>query len=145
MDNASLDEQLQRVQAFPHEPSLIVKTRKSLHCYWLMKEASVQKFRHIQKQLVAQFDGDPACVNESRVFRLPGFFHCKQEPILVECIKFNPELRYTQEQLSELLPDVPDEPVSLKSDDPIRERGTQKGLALTGKRCLFLQHCNGRA
>jgi hypothetical protein len=29
MDSAPLDEQLQRVQAFPLEPSLIVKTRKS--------------------------------------------------------------------------------------------------------------------
>jgi putative DNA primase/helicase len=145
MDTTPLDEQLSRVRAFPLEPSLIVKTRKSLHCYWLMKESSVSKFRHIQKQLVAQFDGDPACVNESRVFRLPGFFHCKQEPVLVECIKFNPELRYTQKQLSELLPDVPDEPVSAKNDEPIRGRGTQKGLVVTGKRCLFLQHCKRNA
>jgi putative DNA primase/helicase len=145
MDNAPLDEQLRLVQSFALEPSLIVKTRKSLHCYWLMKKASVQKFRHIQKQLVTQFDGDPACVNESRVFRLPGFYHCKQEPIMVECIKFNPELRYTQEQLSELLPDVPAEPVSIKTNEPIHERGTQKGLVITGTRCLFLQHCKKNA
>jgi putative DNA primase/helicase len=145
MDTAPLDEQLQRVKAFPLEPSLIVKTRKSLHCYWLIKNGQLQRFRHIQKQLVAQFDGDPACVNESRVFRLPGCFHCKQEPVLVECVKFNPELRYTQKQLSELLPDVPDEPVSGKNSEPIHERGTQKGLVVTGKRCLFLQHCKRNA
>lgn len=33
MDDIPLEEQLARVQAFPLEPSLIVKTRKSLHCY----------------------------------------------------------------------------------------------------------------
>ncbi|MDR0943572.1 MAG: RepB family DNA primase, partial [Ruminococcus sp.] len=145
MDNTPLEEQLERVQSFALEPSLIVKTRKSLHCYWLMKKASVQKFRHIQKQLVAQFSGDPACVNESRVFRLPGFYHCKQEPIMVECVKFNPELRYTQEQLSELLPEIADEPVTVKNNEPIPERGTQKGLVIAGKRCQFLQHCKKNA
>ncbi len=99
MDDLPLEEQLVKIQAFPLEPSLIVKTRKSLHCYWLMTNAKKEKFRYIQKQLIAHFGADSACINESRVFRLPGFFHCKEEPILVECIKYNPELRYTQEQL----------------------------------------------
>lgn len=34
-DELSLDEQLKQIEAFPLEPSLIVKTRKSLHTYWL--------------------------------------------------------------------------------------------------------------
>jgi putative DNA primase/helicase len=29
----------------------------------------------------------------------------------VECLKFNPELRYTQSELEALLPEVPDEPM----------------------------------
>ena len=89
-DNLTLEEQLVKIQAFPVEPSLIVKTRNSLHCYWLMKNAKKEKFRHIQRRLVAHFDADKNCINESRVFRLPGFNHCKEEPVLVECIKFNP-------------------------------------------------------
>ena len=66
-----------------------------------MKDAKVAQFRPIQKALVQYFGGDPACVNESRVMRLPGFYHCKKEPVLVECISFHPERRYTQEQLAE--------------------------------------------
>lgn len=145
-DDIPLEEQLARIQAFPLEPSLIVKTRKSLHCYWLMKKAAVERFRYIQKKLIAQFGADPACVNESRVFRLPGFFHCKEEPIMVECIKFNPELRYTQEELEAVLPDIPDEPIpdSVKPSS-IKDRGTQKGLVSTGKRCAFLLHCKQNA
>jgi putative DNA primase/helicase len=140
-DSLSINEQLARISEFPLEPSMIVKTRKSLHTYWLMKGAKVEDFRRVQKRLVAQFDGDAACVNESRVFRLPGFYHCKTEPVMVECVKFNPELRYTQAELEAVLPAVPDEPV-VKAPTP---KGTRSGLALVGKRCLFVQHCKENA
>ena len=74
-DELPLDEQLKQIEAFPLEPSLIVKTRKSLHTYWLIKDGDVTAFRRVQKRLVAQFHGDRSCVNESRVLRLPGFYH----------------------------------------------------------------------
>lgn len=144
-DNIPLEEQLAKIEAFPLEPSLIVKTRKSLHCYWLVKNASIEQFRHIQRGLVARFSADPACVNESRVFRLPGFYHCKEEPILVECVKFNPELRYTQEELAAHLPEVPDESATMTAASPIRDVGSQKGLALLGRKCLFMQYCKSKA
>jgi putative DNA primase/helicase len=139
-DDVSLEEQLAKIQAFPLEPSLIVKTRKSLHCYWLIKNAKVERFRHVQRQLIAQFGADPACVNESRVFRLPGYYHCKEEPILVECIKFSPELRYTQEQLSAALPAMPEEVPHGATPATIKDRGTQKGLKLVA-RCPFMKYC----
>lgn len=72
---------------------------------------------------MAQFGGDPACINESRVFRLPGFYHCKAEPVMVECVKFNPELRYTQAELEAHLPQIPDEP-QVKAPAP---KGNRKG------------------
>lgn len=140
-DELSIEEQLAQIEAFPIEPSLIVKTKKSLHTYWLVKDGKVADFRRVQKRLIARFHGDPACANESRVFRLPGFYHCKGEPVMVECVKFNPELRYTQAELEAALPEVPDEPV-VKAPAP---KGTRKGLALVGKRCLFIQHCKENA
>lgn len=106
MDDLSFEEQHKAVDAFPLPPSMIIKTRKSLHVYWFVKNAKVDAFRSVQKQLVAHFHGDPMCVNESRVMRLPGFNHCKKDPIKVECISFHPERRYTQEQLAEILPTV---------------------------------------
>jgi len=147
-DDLPLDEQLSKIQAFPLEPSLIVKTRKSLHCYWLIKDGVVDKFRNIQRGLISQFGADAACVNESRVFRIPGFNHCKDEPILVECIKFNPELRYTQQELEAALPALPDEPVSPGAHgaaSPIKDRGTQKGLMVVGLNCHFFRHCKKNA
>lgn len=140
-DSRTLEEQAAAIDAFPLPPSLIVKTRKSLHCYWLMKGARLEDFRKVQKALVAQFGGDPACVNESRVFRLPGFNHCKAEPVMVECVKFNPELRYTQAQLLEALPAVAEETGAAIS----APKGTRKGLAVVGKRCDFIHYCREQA
>jgi putative DNA primase/helicase len=140
-DEGTFEEQWEHVSAFPLPPSLVVKTRKSLHCYWLVKNADVSRFRHIQKQLVAQFSGDPACVNESRLLRLPGFNHCKKEPIPVECVLFHPERRYTQDELSEKLPTTGDE-ASVPVTAP---NVTRKGLSQVGKRCDFIQHCKANA
>jgi len=140
-DELSIEEQTAQIKAFPIEPSLIVKTKKSLHVYWLMKDAKVADFRRVQKRLIAWFHGDQACVNESRVLRLPGFYHCKGEPVMVECVKFNPELRYTQAELEAALPEVPDEPVA----KPPELKGTRRGLALVCRRCLFIQHCKDNA
>ncbi|EJT6143594.1 DNA primase [Clostridium perfringens] len=98
-DTLSLKEQLENISKFPLEPSIIVQTKKSLHVYFLIKNGKVEKFRDIQKKLAKHFNGDGSCINESRVMRVPGFYHCKEEPVRVKCIKFNPNLFYTQEDL----------------------------------------------
>ena len=138
MDDLSFEEQQKAVDEFPLPPSMVIKTRKSLHVYWFVKNAKVDLFRTVQKQLVAHFHGDPMCVNESRVMRLPGFYHCKKEPIKVECILFHPERRYTQEQLIEVLPDIDNKPVEVK-------RGSEKGLDILLHECDFIRYCRDNA
>jgi len=140
MDHDSFEEQQKKVDAFPLAPSMIMKTQKSLHVYWFMDStAKVGRFRTIQAQLVKHFDGDPMCVNESRVMRLPGFNHCKKEmPVEVTCISFHPERKYTQDQLSDVLPEVDLKPVEKKS-------GAEKGLDTVLRSCVFLQHCRDNA
>lgn len=137
-DELSLEEQQAQIDAFPLPPSMIIKTRKSLHTYWFVKGGKVELFRGIQKQLVKQFHGDPMCVNESRVLRLPGFYHCKEEPVMVECISFHPERVYTQEQLSEVLPEVEEKPIENK-------KGAEKGLSIVVHECDFVKHCKENA
>lgn len=138
MDEGSFEEQQTKIDAFGLPPSMVIKTRKSLHTYWFVTDAKVEKFRGIQKGLVKHFGGDPMCVNESRVMRLPGFMHCKQDPVEVECICFHPERKYTQEQLSELLPMVEDEVTALR-------QGTEKGLNVVLHECDFIKHCKNEA
>lgn len=141
MDDKSFAEQQALINAFPLSPSMVIQTRKSLHTYWFVKEAKVSLFRPIQKALVQHFGGDPACVNESRVMRLPGFYHCKKEPVLVECISFHPERRYTQEQLIERLP------VSQEAEEQpkVPLHGEQKGIGVVEAECDFIKYCRDNA
>ena len=138
-DSLSFEEMQARIDGFPLPPSMIIKTRKSLHTYWFVKDAEVARFRPIQKALVDYFSGDPNCVNESRVLRLPGFNHCKKEPVMVECVSFHPERRYTQDQLWDVLPHQ-------EASTPVAQmKGTEKGLAVVLHSCDFLKHCRDKA
>ena len=139
MDDGTFEEQQAKIDAFPLPPSMVIKTRKSLHVYYFMDgSARVERFRTIQQQLVKQFDGDPMCVNESRVMRLPGFKHCKKEPVMVECISFHPERKYTQDQMADILPAVDEQSIEKKG-------GMVKGLDIVMRSCDFLQHCRDDA
>jgi putative DNA primase/helicase len=139
-DTLPIEEQYKRLMDFPLEPSIIVKTKKSLHSYWLLKEGDTALFRKVQKRLIEHFQGDKNIVNESRVLRLPGFFHCKGEPYKVECIKYNPELRYTQDQLLSLLPE---EVGTMESSQSLA--GNREGISLVTERCDFIQYCSEKA
>ena len=41
MDDGDFQEQWKKVDEFPLQPSIVIKTRKSLHVYYLMKDAEV--------------------------------------------------------------------------------------------------------
>jgi len=139
-DTLPIKEQYENLLSFPLEPSLIVKTKKSLHAYWLIKGGDVTKFRRVQSKLAEHFSGDKTIVNESRVLRLPGFEHRKSEPVMVSCIKYNPELRYTQEQLLEHLPKGDG-----KGESKPKLQGKHKGIDLVLRRCEFIKHCKDNA
>ncbi len=139
MDNCSFEEQQKKIDSFSLAPSMIIRTQKSYHVYWFVDpSAKVNRFRMIQTQLVKYFDGDPMCVNESRVMRLPGFMHCKKTPVEVVCVSFHPERKYTQDQLSDVLPEVDSAPIEHKC-------GVDKGLDQVMHSCLFLKHCRDDA
>ena len=125
-DTLSLEEQMENISKFSLEPSIIVQTKKSLHVYFLIKNGKVEKFRDIQKKLAKHFNGDGSCINESRVMRVPGFYHCKEEPVRVKCIKFNPNLFYTQEDLERELSYSESEFI-VNDDNYIRKKETNKG------------------
>ena len=144
IDDGSFEEQQAKIDAFPLPPSLIIKTRKSLHTYWLIKNGRKELFRDIQKGLIKHFGADPACINESRLMRLPGYYHCKKDPpVMVECICFHPERRYTQEQLIDVLEVLPSSAKPVERHEV--EGGDQPGLKLVAKTCSFINHCRENA
>ena len=112
IDDRSFEEQLEIINSFPLVPSAIIKTKKSLHCYWFTPDGDIKLFREIQMRLIQFFSGDLVIKNESRVMRLYGFNHCKQDPpVMVELIWFDTETRYTQQQLLDVLPEVKSEQI----------------------------------
>ena len=144
MDDGTFAEQWEKINSFPLPPSMVIQTRKSLHVYWFMEKgkAGVGRFREIQKLLVRWFDGDPACVNESRVMRLLGFYHNKTDtPVMVRCVCFHPERRYTQEQLLAVLP----EPEESKPAQTAHKCGAAKGAESVMRGCQFMQHSRDNA
>lgn len=66
---------------FALDPSLVVESSPGKHhVYWLVDNFPVKFFRKVQGRLIDGFGTDPQVKNESRVMRLPGFFHRKGEP-----------------------------------------------------------------
>ena len=98
-----LKDQLRRLSEFPLKPSIIIQTWKSLHCYWLLEGGDINRFRGIQKRLISLFHSDSTIQNESRVMRVPGFEHRKHDPVEVRLLRFEPDLRFTQDQIETAL------------------------------------------
>ena len=103
-DTLSKEKQLENINKFPLEPSILIESRKSIHAYWLIENGDLDKFREIQTRLAQYFNSDNQLSNLSKTLRLPTFHHNKKDPFLVECIKYNPKLIYTQVEIEKHLP-----------------------------------------
>ena len=103
IDDASFEEQRDRINSAPLHPDIIVQTRKSLHCYYLAEDATVEQFVTIQKGLIKYFNADKACKDITRVLRVPGFTHNKEEPIEVKIVHYDPKT-HTEADILKLFP-----------------------------------------
>ena len=95
------------------EPSLQVDTQgKSIHSYFVLTDpVRPDRFRDLQRRLLDYADADRSLKNPSRIMRLPGCLRRQPRGMArrVEIIN-NTGLRYSAEQLDELLPELPPEP-----------------------------------
>lgn len=72
---------------FPLKPSIVVKTKRGKHFYWLIEnKIPLEDFPIVQKQLAEQFNSDTKIHDLPRIMRLPGFLHLKDmtNPFLVQ-------------------------------------------------------------
>jgi RepB DNA-primase from phage plasmid len=54
------------------------------HAYWKIRgELPLDRFRAVQKRLIAFYGSDPSVHDLCRVMRVPGFLHRKKDPVLV--------------------------------------------------------------
>lgn len=118
IDTMSMKDQVALVRKLEIRPSIVVKTRKSLHVYYLIKDGQIKRFREIQERLAYTFGGDLQKKSLSTCMRVPGFNHNKKEPIMVNLLHCNPDLIYTQDEIIEKLKlyRLPEKPERKKFD-----------------------------
>ena len=96
---------------FPSPPTMLVKTAAGYHGYYCFNSImdanteNVNKFRLMQQRLADFFVSDKSVKDESRVLRLPGFYHIKDvnNPTLIETVTINEEY-YSLPELEDLFP-----------------------------------------
>ena len=68
-------------------PHIIVESSPhKRHAYWLVDDVSVERFSLWQDHLIRLFESDKSIKNKSRVMRLPGFLHTKEELFMTKVI-----------------------------------------------------------
>lgn len=89
------------------------------HLYWLTESYTGNEFYTLQQRKLNQFyDGDKSIIDATRVMRVPGFYHCKHEPTLVQCWGIHSTARFTNQQIEQ----------SLQHVNLIQYSGTRKPL-----------------
>lgn len=99
---------------FALPPSFLVQTKRGLCPYWLLKAGEdVHRFPATQARIAAYYSTDPSVKDPSRVMRLPGSWHLKSDPFLVEFIEASGS-SYTIDEIVTAHP-VPETPKARKT------------------------------
>lgn len=74
------------------------------HLYWLVDPYQGNDFFTLQQKKLNQFfNADRNITDATRVLRVPGFYHCKNEPQFISCWGIHNNPRYTSAQIAEFL------------------------------------------
>lgn len=82
----------------PLEAHVVTETSPGRYqFFWLIQNCPLEKFEAVQVSLAEKYGCDKTVHDLPRVFRIPGFYHCKGEPVLSRLHSTNPSLHYTYE------------------------------------------------
>jgi ribosomal protein S18 acetylase RimI-like enzyme len=94
------DEDGPRTTALQLPPSIVVRSARGNHVYWLLAPGQkLEAFTAAQKQLAKVYNSDSTVCDLPRVMRLPGFAHQKATPVPVTLQELHPDRRYTIEEV----------------------------------------------
>lgn len=83
------DPQSAPLDSFPLAPSIIVESSPNkYHYYWLIQSPTdeLDTWNKMQIGLINKYNGDKNAKDLARVLRLPGYYHNKKEPFLVDVV-----------------------------------------------------------
>ena len=93
----------------PLEPHLVVASSPgNWHLYWLACGLALTEFSVVQEALAGCYGTDPAVKDLPRVMRVPGFYHCKGEPVPVRLLHTNGAPPYTRAEFWHAWPNIPE-------------------------------------
>lgn len=82
------------------KPHIIVESSPGrFHLYWKVRDCPLHQFKILQKAIATKFHGDKSCIDLSRVLRVPGFFHLKQNPVMSRLHQINDMPEYSLESV----------------------------------------------
>lgn len=112
-----------------YNPSLVVESSPGrYHAYWLTDDIPLDWFPSLQQSIANLFGGDNI-KDLSRVMRIPGYYHCKREPVLSKILYTNSREKYSLVELQEMFPKTSKRINSFSdlSDKPYQVHGVEKG------------------
>lgn len=91
----------------PLEPHIVVRTSPGRwHIYWLVEGVALDDFGDIQAALAEKYGTDPTITDRCRVMRIPGFYHHKREPAMVQLLCVRNTAPYTAAQVFTAWPEI---------------------------------------
>ena len=122
VDDVGKEEQYKNYLSESIKPSAIIESKKSLHAYYFANDGTIDNWVDICMGLQQKFGGDIKVAKDiSRVLRLPGYYHQKDEKdkFFVTCIYLDPKY-YTESDMLKVFPYIREEiqhPVVSKSNE----------------------------
>lgn len=93
----------------PLKPHLVVQSSSGRwHLYWLLSGLELSDFGVLQEALAERYGTDPSIKDLPRVMRLPGFFHRKAEPVMVELLEAHDHAPYSPTDIFTAWPFLPE-------------------------------------
>lgn len=100
-----------RPDAWHLPPSIVVESAAGPHAYWSVLDCDREQFATMQKRLAAFYRSDPKVCDLPRVMRVPGFWHCKREPVRVELAESVGHV-YLLQEIMDAIPELVAPPLS---------------------------------
>lgn len=121
-DDRPIGEQWERAMSLPIPPQVIIRTKKSLHCYWIASAGTTaDEWNQVMRTLIRCMDSDPIIKDFSRVMRVPGYDHTTFDHntkelirVPVQCLRFEPS-PVTAAEMLDMLRSLGTEPQTQES------------------------------
>lgn len=95
------------INAHPRPHFAVQSSPNKYHLYWLTQPYTGNDFYQLQQRKLAQlYGGDKSIIDSTRVLRIPGFYHLKNDPFLTTCWGLHGEPRWSHQQIADSLAHV---------------------------------------